>query len=58
MNVHQNELAGLCVRFERERRFTGGFWKIDLAQDVPGLPGVSRTALRDAFLKLGHLIPP
>jgi hypothetical protein len=56
MDVHRDELAGLAVRFECKRRFTGGFWKIDLAQDVPGLSGITGAALGDPFFKIGHLI--
>jgi len=54
MDMNGDELAGIAVGLERKGRVRDRLRKIDLAEDIPGLAGISRSVARDAFFELCH----
>src|ERR1700712_3374042 len=54
MDVHRHELARIAVGLEGKGAVGHRLGKIDLPEDIPGLAGIARAVLRDAFFERRH----
>ena len=54
MDVHRHELAGIAVGLERKGRVRHRLGEVDLSENIPGLAGIPRSVLRNAFFESGH----